>query len=112
MTGGLAGFEARTVRGVHALVGGDGPPLLLLHGYPQTHVMWHRLAPELARTHTVVAGDSIWKLAKRYGVARGDLLARNGLSASAVLRPVMALKIDADASVASTAPGAPPAMPE
>ena len=28
--------------------GGDGPPLLLLHGYPQTHVMWHRVAPALA----------------------------------------------------------------
>src|SRR6202171_5063162 len=37
--------------------GGGGPPLLLLHGYPQTHVMWHRVAPRLAREFTVVAMD-------------------------------------------------------
>lgn len=42
---------------IHARVGGSGPPLLLLHGYPQTHVMWHRVAPELAREHTVVVAD-------------------------------------------------------
>lgn len=37
--------------------GGQGPPLLLLHGYPQTHVMWHRVAPALAERFTVVAPD-------------------------------------------------------
>jgi haloacetate dehalogenase len=37
--------------------GGSGPPLLLLHGHPQTHVMWHLVAPRLARTFTVVAMD-------------------------------------------------------
>lgn len=37
--------------------GGSGPPLLLLHGYPQTHVMWHRVAPDLARDFTVVVAD-------------------------------------------------------
>ena len=37
--------------------GGSGPPLLLLHGYPQTHVMWHKVAPLLARDFTVVAPD-------------------------------------------------------
>ncbi|MGD0050933.1 MAG: alpha/beta hydrolase [Vulcanimicrobiaceae bacterium] len=37
--------------------GGVGPPLLLLHGHPQTHVMWHRVAPDLAREFTVVAMD-------------------------------------------------------
>jgi len=36
---------------------GDGPPVLLLHGHPQTHVMWHRIAPRLARTYTVVCAD-------------------------------------------------------
>ncbi len=39
------------------VLGGDGPPLLLLHGYPQTHVMWHKIAPRLARDYTVVAPD-------------------------------------------------------
>jgi haloacetate dehalogenase len=37
--------------------GGQGPPVLLLHGYPQTHVMWHRVAPVLAQQHTVVCPD-------------------------------------------------------
>ncbi len=43
-----------TVVAVH---GGSGPPLLLLHGYPQTHVMWHKVAPLLANDFTVVATD-------------------------------------------------------
>jgi haloacetate dehalogenase len=55
------GFEEReleTDRGpIHALVGGSGPPLLLLHGYPETHLMWHGCAGELARRFTVVAAD-------------------------------------------------------
>ena len=42
---------------IRTLVGGDGPPLLLLHGYPQTHVMWHKIAPKLADDYTVVATD-------------------------------------------------------
>lgn len=37
--------------------GGGGPPLLLLHGIPQTHLMWHKVAPRLARDFTVVAAD-------------------------------------------------------
>ncbi|HET6336048.1 MAG TPA: alpha/beta hydrolase [Polyangiales bacterium] len=36
---------------------GSGPPLLLLHGHPQTHVMWHRIAPRLAEHYTVVCAD-------------------------------------------------------
>jgi len=36
---------------------GSGPPLLLIHGYPQTHVMWHKIAPALAERFTVVAPD-------------------------------------------------------
>ncbi|MGB0631463.1 MAG: alpha/beta fold hydrolase [Alphaproteobacteria bacterium] len=36
---------------------GDGPPLLLLHGYPQTHVMWHKIAGTLSETFTVIAPD-------------------------------------------------------
>lgn len=42
---------------IHARVGGKGPPLLLLHGYPQTHVIWHKIAPLLAQHFTVVASD-------------------------------------------------------
>ena len=55
------GFEAITVEtgeaAVHLRRGGAGPPVLLLHGFPQTHVMWHRVAPALARAFTVVAAD-------------------------------------------------------
>ena len=42
---------------IHARVGGAGPALLLLHGHPQTHVMWHRVAADLATRFTVVAMD-------------------------------------------------------
>jgi haloacetate dehalogenase len=42
---------------IHFEIGGDGPPLLLLHGFPQTHAMWHRIAPALARRYTVVCAD-------------------------------------------------------
>jgi len=38
-------------------VGGAGPPLLLLHGYPQTHVIWHKIAPDLAKHFTVILPD-------------------------------------------------------
>jgi haloacetate dehalogenase len=46
--------EGATINGV---VGGRGPPLLMLHGYPQTHAEWHRIAPVLAQRFTVVATD-------------------------------------------------------
>lgn len=42
---------------IAAVVGGSGPPLLLLHGHPQTHAIWHRVAPTLAQHYTVVAAD-------------------------------------------------------
>jgi len=42
---------------VHAVVGGSGPALLLLHGYPQTHAIWHKVAQRLATRFTVVATD-------------------------------------------------------
>jgi haloacetate dehalogenase len=38
-------------------IGGSGPPLLLLHGNPQTHAMWHKVAPVLARRFTIVCPD-------------------------------------------------------
>ena len=37
--------------------GGSGPPLLLLHGYPESHVMWHRVAPALGEEFTLVMPD-------------------------------------------------------
>jgi haloacetate dehalogenase len=42
---------------IHVRRAGSGPPLLLLHGYPQTHAMWHRIAPALAADFTVVLTD-------------------------------------------------------
>ncbi|MBS0242280.1 MAG: alpha/beta hydrolase [Proteobacteria bacterium] len=57
----LAGFEDETIdtdeARIHLRHGGTGPPLLLLHGYPQTHVAWHRVAPVLARSFTLVMPD-------------------------------------------------------
>jgi haloacetate dehalogenase len=42
---------------IHGRRGGQGPPVLLLHGIPETHLMWHRVAPRLAERFTVVATD-------------------------------------------------------
>jgi haloacetate dehalogenase len=42
---------------IQCVVRGSGPPLLMLHGYPQTHAMWHRIAPRLAGRYTVVCSD-------------------------------------------------------
>ena len=42
---------------INYVMGGSGPPILLLHGYPQTHVMWHKIANSLAKHFTVVASD-------------------------------------------------------
>jgi haloacetate dehalogenase len=55
------GFEAFSIQtqgvNIHGVKKGNGPPLLLLHGYPQTHVLWHKIAPRLAEHFTVVATD-------------------------------------------------------
>jgi haloacetate dehalogenase len=55
------GFVRRRIRTsgatINLVAGGEGPPVLLLHGYPQTHVIWHKVAPALARDYTVVCAD-------------------------------------------------------
>jgi haloacetate dehalogenase len=57
----LSDFAGRSVEAnginVHVAHAGGGPPVLLLHGYPQTHVMWHRVAPGLLDRFTVVCPD-------------------------------------------------------
>src|SRR3954451_1452712 len=52
-------LETVTIAGGHLRFrsGGSGPPLLLLHGNPQTHAMWHRVAPVLARRFSVICPD-------------------------------------------------------
>jgi haloacetate dehalogenase len=54
-------FERHTidVGGIHinCVKGGSGPALLLLHGHPQTHAIWHKVAPQLAERYTVIAAD-------------------------------------------------------
>ena len=59
------GFERRRARvpmasgqgDIHYVIGGKGPPVLLLHGHPQTLFMWHKVAPVLAERFTVVCAD-------------------------------------------------------
>ena len=55
------GFETLDVKTegvrIHGRHGGNGPPLLLLHGNPMTHVTWHKLVPELSQHFHVVATD-------------------------------------------------------
>jgi haloacetate dehalogenase len=55
------GFTERRVdtsgASINLVTGGSGPPLLLLHGYPQTHVMWRKVAPRLAQDFTIVVPD-------------------------------------------------------
>ncbi len=55
------GFETRIfdtgAARIYARIGGSGPPLVLLHGYPQSHVCWHRIAPKLAEHFTLILPD-------------------------------------------------------
>jgi haloacetate dehalogenase len=57
----LPGFTRRRIQvgevALQTAVAGDGPPVVLLHGYPQTHVAWHAVAPRLAERFTVVCPD-------------------------------------------------------
>ncbi len=55
------GFETRRIKtqdtAIHLKMAGKGPALLLLHGYPQTHAIWHKIAPRLAKNYTVIVPD-------------------------------------------------------
>ncbi len=55
------GFEQRRIKTsgaeINLVTGGSGPPLLLLHGYPETHLMWRKVAPRLANEFTLVIPD-------------------------------------------------------
>ncbi|WP_202865686.1 alpha/beta fold hydrolase [Kribbella turkmenica] len=58
----INGFDYRRVPGVNGVclnvaVGGSGPPIALLHGFPQTHLMWRHVATDLAVDHTVICPD-------------------------------------------------------
>jgi haloacetate dehalogenase len=58
----IAGFDSQRVPvadgvSLHVAVGGSGDPIVLLHGFPQTHLMWRHVAPELAQDHTVICPD-------------------------------------------------------
>jgi haloacetate dehalogenase len=61
MTDFFPGFESRRVAtsgaDINLVTGGKGPPLLLLHGYPQTHLLWRKIAPRLAEEFTLVMPD-------------------------------------------------------
>src|SRR5499426_4692164 len=57
----LDSFKAAEIRTgettIYARWGGSGPPILLLHGFPQTHLMWREVAPLLAHRFTVICAD-------------------------------------------------------
>jgi len=53
----LCEFETADGLRIRFSVGGKGPPLLLLHGHPQTHATWRKIAPALAKEYTVIASD-------------------------------------------------------
>ena len=57
----LKNFISKKIKTTDALINtkiaGTGPPILLMHGYPQTHLMWHKIAPQLSKKFTVIVTD-------------------------------------------------------
>lgn len=83
------GFQSDIVDGdgtrIYCRIGGEGPPLVCLHGFPETHAMWHKIAPALAARYTVVLPDL-----RGYGQSG---LAGAGADASAYSKRAMAKDI-------------------
>lgn len=82
------GFDSRriTVDGtdLHLRIAGDGPPVLLLHGFPQTHLAWHRVAPRLAERFTVVVPDLPGYGASRLPAVTTEALSKRSLAGTMV----------------------------
>lgn len=88
----LHGFRSQSIElsraRIFARISGDGPPLLLLHGFPQTHVCWSRIAPKLTRHFTVILADLTG-----YGDSAGPTVEKDGANYSkrAVANDMVAL---------------------
>lgn len=84
------GFETRRIAvgdtEFHTRIGGSGPPVLLLHGFPQTHRAWHRIAPVLAERFTVVVPDT-----PGYGDTKGPAPTVENFSKRALARRCIGL---------------------
>jgi haloacetate dehalogenase len=79
-------FSANTIDGsieISYLIGGNGPPLLLLHGFPQTKAIWSQVAPELAKQFTVVAADlrGYGASSKPHGIADHSTYSKRSMAA-------------------------------
>lgn len=76
-SGRIPGFEYERIEvgdaSYNVAVAGEGPAVVLLHGYPETHYCWRRIAPELARTHRVIAPD-----VRGYGATRAPAGGQHG----------------------------------
>ena len=83
------GFDTFRIRTsqveIHGVCKGSGPPLLLLHGYPQTHVMWHKIAPALAAGEIAIAGLIVLALA--CGILAGAVLTMRSWTIPTRIRP-------------------------
>ncbi|WBC15878.1 alpha/beta hydrolase [Micromonospora sp. WMMA1998] len=90
MTTGIAGFDYQRVTvaegvALNVAVGGSGSPVVLLHGFPQTHLMWRHVAADLAADHTVICPDLRGYGASDKPAARGeDTYAKRTMAADVV----------------------------